>query len=86
MGVRPPGMELERIDNNLGYSKGNCKWATRTEQMRNTRQNRLTYQDIPKIRQMFSEGFKQAEIARVIGCSARNVNSVVRNKAWRDVK
>lgn len=31
---------LERKDNNLGYSKENCKWATRKEQCNNTRGNR----------------------------------------------
>lgn len=86
MGLRPPKMEIERKDNNLGYFKDNCKWATRAEQMRNTRQNRLKASDIPKIRQMFSEGFKQTHIAREIGCSAGNVASVVHNQAWRDVK
>lgn len=32
-----PGLMLERLNNLKGYSKGNCKWATRIEQNRNKR-------------------------------------------------
>lgn len=35
------GMTLERLDNDKGYSKANCIWATRTEQGRNKRNNIL---------------------------------------------
>jgi hypothetical protein len=42
MGPRPtPKHTLERIDNNAGYSKSNCKWATKSEQNRNKCDNRL---------------------------------------------
>ena len=37
MGDRPEGKELNRIDNNLGYSKDNCNWVSRTDQLLNTR-------------------------------------------------
>jgi hypothetical protein len=41
MGIRPPGMTIERINNDAGYTKANCRWATRAEQSVNRRNNRL---------------------------------------------
>jgi hypothetical protein len=31
------GLSIDRIDNNEGYYKSNCRWTTRTVQSRNTR-------------------------------------------------
>lgn len=41
MGGRPKGLTLDRIDNNAGYSKQNCRWTTRKEQGRNKRNNKF---------------------------------------------
>lgn len=37
MGNRPKGLTLDRINNNKGYSKTNCKWSNGKEQVRNRR-------------------------------------------------
>lgn len=35
-----PGLSIERKNNERGYSKSNCRWATPLEQARNKRNNR----------------------------------------------
>jgi hypothetical protein len=47
MGEAPPGLTIERQDNNRGYEPGNCIWATRLVQSNNRRNvHRLTYRGV----------------------------------------
>lgn len=51
MGYRPSkDLSIERINNELGYNKDNCKWATRKEQANNKRasiKNRVNTMPLP---------------------------------------
>lgn len=48
-GERPEGTTLDRINNDLGYFRGNIRWATPTMQARNTKQTlMLTNEGITK--------------------------------------
>jgi len=45
IGTWKPGLSIDRKNNNLGYSKSNCRWASFKEQMRNMSRNRLIEHD-----------------------------------------
>jgi len=69
MGPRPDKHSLDRIDNEKGYSKENCRWATVFVQNRNRRNNIL--------HEFRGEMITKAEIARVLGLSPTTVGRLI---------
>lgn len=58
MGERPIGTFLERINNDLGYFKENCKWADNFEQSNNRRSNHfVTYKGVTKTVSQWAKEF-----------------------------
>lgn len=86
MGRRPKEKSLDRINNNKGYSKTNCRWATREEQGQNTRKTKLSPELVASIFEMRSAGTKVSSLASVMGVSCSLVYQVLNRNIWKNVE
>ena len=82
MGIRPKGKTLDRVKNNQGYCKGNCRWAGRKTQAQNNRMAKLNKKDIQKIHELRQEGKTHQKIADIIGCSRPNISMILKGERW----
>jgi predicted XRE-type DNA-binding protein len=83
MGNQPSGLSIERIDNNLGYSKENCKWATVTEQARNRRATKLNDVKVVQIKVLLENGVSQSAIAEQFGVTRSAIGHIACGATWR---
>lgn len=86
MGRRPtPLHTLDRRNNNGGYWKGNCRWATRADQARNRNYCRLDFQKAEEIRQAYATGVFQHVLAKQYGVTQATISQVTRGRTWREI-
>ena len=84
MGPSPsPKHTLERINNNLGYSKSNCRWALQKEQMQNTRRNVLNQAQVDDIRRRYAAGAGYTNLGNLFGVSRQTIYGIVTNRNWK---
>jgi hypothetical protein len=67
MGVRPPGMSLDRVDNDGNYDPDNVQWAARKTQQHNRQVSLATAQRRKRVGELAARGAGPAQVARVLG-------------------
>jgi hypothetical protein len=85
IGARPPGMSIDRIDNNRGYEPGNVRWASPLEQSQNSRRPKLNADAVREIRRRHASGETMKSIADSFSMTPVNVRWVVRGVTWKHV-
>jgi hypothetical protein len=83
MGERPAGTSIERINNDGNYEPSNCKWGTRKEQSRNSRQARLTQGHVDEIRRRADMGTSIEILASTFRVSETHVEKIVAGECWK---
>jgi hypothetical protein len=82
MGSRPtPSHSLERLNNDLGYSRDNCVWATRVEQGRNRRTSKVTAEVARLVRQSAEH---QKVLAARYGVSQATISRIRNKRVWSE--
>lgn len=87
MGARPPGLTLDRLDNDGNYEPGNCAWRTQADQVHNRRHpslwrvRKLNVSDVHQIRWLVEMGYSKASVSRMYGVTDVMVGLIVRGEA-----
>jgi Helix-turn-helix domain len=80
MGERPPGMTLERKDNNGPYTPWNCCWGTYHTQQVNSRNFKLTPDVVAEISLFRKAGLSMRAIGAEMGLDRKTVSRALSGK------
>ena len=88
-----PDLQLDRIDNDKGYSPDNCRFVTAEVNANNKRKREipmrnnptLTVEQVRHIRRLLALGMSQRRIARLFGVTHGTVWGISVGRSWKEV-
>ena len=81
------GLQLDRIDNNRGYSPDNCRFVTPVENQRNTSRSPYTAREVIFFRRAYRLGIMtQTALAKIYGVSQSTISKICSEDVWRDLE
>lgn len=84
VGEKPSGKTLDRRNNDGVYEPGNCRWATQSEQNRNSSLAKLTMLRVQEIHGRHEHGESKASISRRMCLHHQTVSSILCGESWKD--
>jgi hypothetical protein len=87
IGERPEETSLDRINNDGNYEPGNIRWATQTEQVRNSSSVKLSEEDVREIKLLLSLGiFSNKEIGDEYGVTRYAIYRIKVGDNFKDIE
>lgn len=78
-------LQIDRLDNNDGYSRYNCRFITHAENSRNRRDTKLDWDKVKIIRELSNtKEYTQKDIAKMFNVSCMSINYIINNKTWKE--
>lgn len=80
-----PGLQIDRIDNDEGYSPENCRFVTLQANSQNRRSTVLSPDLVRQIRGRLALGHRGKDVAEALGISKQSVSKVKLGQQWHNV-
>lgn len=88
-----PSLQLDRIDNDGGYSPDNCRFVTAADNAQNKRPRdtpmrtnpTLTVEQVRQVKALLALGVAQRQIARQFGVTHTTIWAIKIGRTWKDV-